>query len=232
MYCNVCGAPQIFLSEELQEQAALALEGYAANTAPAPPPAPVDTAGMPLAQRRSLRHERRQEQGRWPLAVEYALLSSGIAFGLDLAGLAFAPLLLVAWLWIFSAPTLTVGFYGNRVRSGRLTAGFAARVGLLTGLLVAVSCAAVFTLSLVLARFALKTGAVDTQIAEAIAQVRANALAQYGNAAQPLLPLLGIPEFRVGMLLWMLTVTTALYLVLSMATAGLTGLLLGRRRRG
>ena len=45
-----------------------------------------------------------------------------------------------------------------------------------------------------------------------------------------MLRLLGIPEFRVGLLLWMGTVSGGLYLLLSTATAGLAGLLLGRRR--
>ena len=231
-FCTVCGAPQIFLSEELQEQTALEVQRYSerATVAAVAPPQPADTEGMPARERRSLLREHRARQGRWPVAVEYALLSSGIAFGLDLAGLAFAPLLLLAWLWIFSAPTLTVGFYNTRVRAGQVTAGFAARLGLLTGLLVAAGCAIVFTLSLLLARYALKNGSVDAQIAEAMAQIRANAQSQYGSAAAPMLHLLGIPEFRVGFLLWMGAVSAGLYLVLSMATAGLAGLLLGRRR--
>ena len=232
VFCGYCGAPQIFLSEELQEQTALEVQRYSERAAAAQEPAPDGpaTEGLPAAQRRSLRRERRARQGRWPLAVEYALLSSGIALGLDLAGLVFAPLLTLAWLWIFSAPTLTVGFYNTRVRSSRLSAGFAARLGLLTGLLVSVSCGVVFTLGLLLSRYVLKNGTVDAGIADAIAQIRANAQMQYGAAAQPVLHLLGIPEFRVGFLLWMGTVAGGAYLVLSTATAGLAGLLLRRRR--
>ena len=232
-FCGVCGAPQIFLSEELQEQTTLDVQRYSerATAAAEPPPAEaLDSSDLSAAKRRSLRREHRARQGRWPLAVEYALLSSGIALGLDLAGLVFAPLLLLAWLWIFSAPTLTVGFYNARVRAGKLSAGFAARLGLLTGLLVSVACAILFAVSLLVMRFALKNGVVDTQIAEALAQIRANAQAQYGSAAQPMLHLLGIPEFRVGFLLWMGAVTAGLYLLLSTATAGLAGLLLSRRR--
>ena len=232
VYCGFCGAPQIFLSEELQEQTALEVQRYSERATAAQEPAP-DSAGiegMSPAQRRSLRREHRARQGRWPLAVEYALLSSGIALGLDLAGLLFAPLLLLAWLWIFSAPTLTVGFYNTRVRGSQLTAGFAARLGLLTGLLVSVSCTVAFTLNLLLARFVLKNGTVDTQIADTVAQIRANAQAQYGAASQPMLHLLGVPEFRVGFLLWMGAVAAGLYLLLSTATAGVAGLLLRRRR--
>lgn len=233
IFCSHCGAPQIFLSEELQEQAALETRHYnergtAAAAEPAAEELPVD--GAASSSKRSQRQALRARQGRWPLAVEYALLSSGIALGLDLAGLVFAPLLFLAWLWIVSAPMLTVGFYNARMRAGRLTAGFAARLGLLTALLVSAGCALVFTLSLLLARYALHNGTVDTEIADAIAQIRANAQAQYGGAAQPMLHLLGIPEFRVGFLLWMGAVTAGLYLLVSAITAGLAGLLLSRRK--
>lgn len=233
LFCTNCGAPQIFLSEELQEQAALEAQRYSERgTAAVPEPAAVDLAaeGTAPASKRNLRRELRARQGRWPLAVEYALLSSGIALGLDFIGLLFAPVLFLAWLWIVSAPILTVGFYNARVRAGRLTAGFAARLGLLTGLLVSAGCAIVFTVSLLLARYALHNGSIDTEIADIVAQVRANTQAQYGNAAQPMLHLLGIPEFRVGFLLWMGAFTAGLYLLVSAATAGLAGLLLSRRK--
>ena len=231
-FCPHCGAPQIFLSEELQEEAALEAQRYRERSTAAAEGTLETVAAetdAPAGGERSLRHGRLVRQGPWPLAVEYALLSSGIALGLDLVGLLFGPVLFLAWLWIVSAPILTVGFYNARVHAGRLTAGFAARLGLLTGLLVSIGCAVVFTLSLLLARYALHNGSVDTQIADAFAQVRATQV-QYGAAAQPILHLLGVPEFRVGLLLWMGAVTAGLYLLVSTVTAGLAGLLLSRRR--
>ena len=232
VYCSYCGAPQIFLSEELQEQAATEVQQYQdrATAASAPAVEAVDLTGLPAAERWKVRREMRARRGQWPLAIEYALLSGAIALGLNLAALLFSPLLLLAWLWVVSAPILTVGFYHARRRAGQLTAGFAARLGLLTGLLIFVGCVIVFALGLVVARFALHNITIDGQIADAVAQIRANAQAQYGNAAEPMLRLLGIPEFRVGFLLWMLTVTAAIYLLISTAAAGVMGLVLGRRR--
>ena len=232
MYCSHCGAPQIFLSEELQEETALEVQRYSERTSAPPQPSPEDlpTEGLSSAQRRDLRRKQQARDGRWPLAVEYALLSSGVALGLDLVGTLFAPILLLAWFWAVSAPILTVGFYNTRAQTGRVTPGFAARLGLLTGVLVAVSCALVITLDLVFSRFIAHSGALDTQIADAVAQVRANAQAQYGAASAPMLHLLGIPEFRVGFMLWMGAVSAGLYVLVSVATAGIAGLLLGRRR--
>lgn len=229
VYCGVCGAPQIFLSEELQEDAALEAQRYEERAAPpaAQPDAPA--ASAPPSRFAALRRAAGGGKGRWPLAVEYALLSSGIALGLELGGMLFAPLLFLAWLWAVSAPMLTVSFYNARARNDQISAGFAARLGLLTGLLVTVSCAVVFTGALVLARFVLHNGAVDAQIGEALSQIRANA-AQYGSAAEPTIRMLGVPEFRVGFLLWMCTVTAGLYLVISAITAGVAGVLLRRRR--
>ena len=233
MFCSYCGAPQIFLSEELQEQAASEVRQYserASAAAAGSMPEPESTEELPSAERHRLRTERRTREGRWPLAVEYALLSSGVALGLDLAGIAFPPVLLLAWLWAISAPILTVGFYNTRTRPGQLSPAFAARLGLLTGLLVTLSSAIVVTLSLLLTRYVLKNGTLDAEIASAVAQVNANAQSQYGAASAPMLRLLGIPEFRVGFMLWVAAITAVAYLLISGVTAGLAGVLLGRRR--
>ena len=232
MYCNVCGAPQIFLSEELQEEAALQVQQYSERTAAAEVAEP-STAGSEDAsrsERRRLRREHRAGASRWPLAVEYALLSSGIALGMDLVGLVLGPVLVLAWLWAVSAPILTVGFYNNRSHSTPLSPGFAARLGLLTGLLVSAGGALAVVVDLVWSRFILKNDIVATQVTAAVAQVRASTEAQSGAAAAPVLHLLGIPEFRVGFLLWVGAVSAAMYLVVAVSTAGVAGLLLSRRK--
>ena len=229
-YCNICGAPQIFLSEELQEEAALQVQQYSERTAAAAEPHAPAGEEASRSERRRSRREHRAGASRWPLAVEYALLSSGIALGLDLAGLVVGPVLVLAWLWAVSAPILTVGFYNNRSRSAPLSPGFAARLGLLTGLLVSAVGALAVVVDLVWSRFVLKNGAVDTQVAAALAQVRASTEAQSGAAAAPVLHLLGIPEFRVGFLLWVGAVSAAMYLVVAVSTAGVAGLLLSRRK--
>ena len=251
-YCNACGAPQIFLSEELQQQAAEETRSYRERTAAgAVEETEPETGAAPTGR---LRRARGRGANRWPMAVEYALLSSGIALALGAGALVFSPLLLLDWIWIVSAPILTVSFYNTRSQvrlpvesaagpeAGRefgqqlrtqakaLSAGFAARLGLLTGLLILVSSAAVFTLGTVVARFALHSHEIDTELGAAFAQVRTTTQAQYGDAAAPIIRMLGIPEFRVGFLLWMVTVSSALYLLLAAVTAGFAGLVLSRRR--
>ncbi len=228
-YCGVCGAAQIFLSEELQQQAADEARRYReqASAAAAVDEAEPAAGSAPFA---ALQRARGRASNRWPVAVEYALLSSGVALALAVGAALFAPLLLVDWLWVVSAPMLTVGFYHNRAKAKALTTGFAARLGLLTGLLVAANSAAVLVAGMVLARFAFHSHEVDRELETAFAQVRTATVTQYGQAAAPVLHLMGIPEFRVGFLLWMVTVTAALYLLLSAVTAGLAGLLLSRRR--
>ncbi len=251
VYCSNCGAPQVFLSEELQGQIALEAKRYAERGAEANGTGPdgfskereaengtvtlhaaADTtvASTNRSRLAALRRGLGAGEGRWPLAVESALLSSGIALGLSLGGLLFAPLLLLAWLWIVSAPILAVSFYNSRAHRAKVSPSFAARLGLLTGVLVGVSCAAVLVLSLVLGRYVLHNAVIDGQIALALAQIRTNAQTQYGSAAGPMLHLLTIPEFRAGFLLWVCAVSGALYLLLSAVSAGLTGILLSRRR--
>lgn len=232
-YCGVCGGPQIFLSEELQQQAAEEARSYDERAA-ASAADEADAEG----QTAPLRRARGKDANRWPLAVEYALLSSGIALALGLGAILFGPLLFLDWVWILSAPILTVSFYNTRTQgkprtetpSKPLSPGFAVRLGLLTGLLVLLSTAVVFTAGMVLSRFAFHDHAIDTELATAFAQVRTTTQAQSGEAAAPVLRLLGKPEFRVGFLLWMAAISGALYLLLAAVTAGLAGLLLSRRR--
>ena len=259
-YCSACGAPQIFLSEELQEQAAEGTRNYTERVAAAAEDPEPETGAVPAGR---LRRARSRGVNRWAMAVEYAALSSGIAAALGVGALVFPSLLLLDWIWMVSAPILTVSFYNTRRAATQSTVrnraanemgtplgaslethlgtplrglpeaisvGFAARLGLLTGLLVLASSAAVFTLGMVLARFALGSHGIDTELAAAFAQVRTTTQAQYGPAAAPIIRLLGIPEFRVGFLLWMVAVSSALYLLLAGVSAGATGLLLSRRR--
>lgn len=234
VYCSHCGAPQIFLSSDLQEQIASDARAYAERNAPAPEQAATGPEKDAPARRRWAFHRAQggdPSQQAWPLAIEYALLSAGIALALSLLTLILPPVGILAWLWVVSAPILTVGFYNARSREMPPSSGFAARLGLLTGLLVSSGCAVVITLSLVLTRFVFHTGAaLDHQFAEAIAQAGANAAARYGAAVQPAMHLLSIPEYRVGMLLWMAAMAFAGYLLVSAVAAGLAGVLLGRRR--
>ncbi len=230
-YCSYCGAPQIFLSEELQEEIAQQAREYNERASPR---APAEPGGEAPSGPRRLAFLRPGEttQQPWSRAVQYALVSAGIALALGLCTLLFAPLGMLALIWAVSAPILTVTLFNARA-GGHVPAssGFAAKLGLLTGILVAFSCAVVSALSLVLARFAFHAaGPLDAQLAAAFAQQRIVLLQRMGASAQPTLDMLAVPEFRVGILLSMTAISAAVYLLLSTLAAGLAGAVLGRRR--
>lgn len=225
VYCSNCGAPQIFLSEELQAEVAQHTEDYNQRSVPQPPPALAADAPS-----RAWRPARNRQP--WPRAVQYASLSAGIALALGLLSLLFPPISVLMLFWAVAAPVLTVAFFIARSVAGPPTSsGFAAKLGLLTSMLVAFAGAAVSSLSLVVARFVQHdTAAFDAQLAAVFAQQRTVLLQRMGTAAQPTLDMLNIPEFRVGILLFMIATSACLYLAMSTLAAGLTGIVLRRRR--
>ena len=237
VYCNHCGGPQIFLSEELQAQLQDATRAYEERNTPveAEPGATEDI--VPAGSRWNPLRRGRRQAGQvsvepWTLGVHYALLSAGVALALGLLSLLIPPISLLTLLWVVSAPMLTVVFYNGRGSAVPAAAsGFAARLGLLTGVLVSVCCAVVFTLSLVLTRFVLHSAAtLDAQLAATFAQQRTLVLARLGTAAQPTLDLFQTPDYRVGLLFSVLTISSVFYLLLSTVTGGIAGLVLSRRR--
>ncbi|HLI76624.1 MAG TPA: hypothetical protein VKV02_06725, partial [Acidobacteriaceae bacterium] len=151
VYCSFCGSPQIFLSEELQDQIAQTARDYADRNAPAAEEGTVSRAGRWGTAR--LRGSDPKSQA-WPTAVQYALISAGIALGLGLLSLLLPPVGVLMLLWAIAAPILTVAFFLAR-STGTPPPGsnFPAKLGLLTSMLVATCCAMVFTLQLVMERY-------------------------------------------------------------------------------
>ncbi len=251
MYCSHCGAPQIFLSEELQAELAETARAYGERTAAQNPETEADAQGAsvpagavarwnpfrrtvaaPGQGPRDASFQGAGPQNAWSLGVRYAFLSAGIALALGLFSLLLPPVSLLVLLWVVSAPILTVAFFHGRSGVTSPTdAGFAARLGLLTGLLVTFCCAVVFTLSLVLTRFVFHDATLlDTQLAASFAQQRVLVLQRLGTAAQPTLALFTVPEYRVGLLLSVVATSAMLYLILATVAGGLAGLVLRRRR--
>jgi hypothetical protein len=222
VYCSHCGAPQIFLSEELQERIADESRAYAERGAAG---SEVGADGLP-GPPRSL-----EPAEAWPLAIQYALTSAGIALLFCLVSVFVPSVGILAWLWVISAPILVVGFYNARSRGNLPGSSFAARLGLLTSLLVVASCVASVALGLVVTRFVVHhAGSIDAQVSQTFDQAAKNAVARFGPAVTPGLTILRVPEFRVGLMLWMTGVGAACYLFVSTVAAGLAGLLLSRRR--
>ncbi len=231
-YCSFCGAPQIFLSEALQTELAEGTRAYAEG-AVAADPARTDSPPKPTRRGSLLRPIAGQSAEQpWTVAVPYALLSAAITLGLGVLSLLLPPFGILMLLWVIGAPVLTVAFFNARTAPEQVPgAGFTARLGLLTGLLVAFAVGIVFTLSLLLTRFAFHDAdLLDTQLAASFDQQRAVVLARLGSGAQPTLDLFLIPEYRVGMLLFVLAASALLYLLLCTLAGGMAGLVLRRRR--
>ena len=235
-YCSACGAPQIFLSEELQAELAEGARAYnerdtapAESDAPTPPPLSSRSRWNPLSR---LQAQELPNAQPWPLGVRSALLSAAVALGLGLLSLVLPPVSLLLVLWVVTAPILTIAFFYTRFRTQPAPgADFAARLGLLTALLVVCCCAVIFTLSLVLTRFAFHDAAtLDAQLAASFQQQRSVVLARLGSDVQPTLELFAVPEYRVGLLLSVLATSGAIYLLLSTLAAAVASLLLRRRQ--
>lgn len=231
MFCSHCGAPQIFLSEQLQselEDQARTFAEQADAVATSATYTGTSTGGRWHAPFGS---GQKRGQHAWTLGVQYAALSAAVALALGLLSLLLPPVSLFLLLWIVSAPILTVAFlYARPGAPAMRDLGFAARLGLLTGLLVAVCSSFVFTLNLLLSRYLLhNAAALDAQLSAAFAQQRTTVLARLGAEAKPTLDLLTVPEYRVGLLLAVLLLSALFYLLLSTVAGGLAGLLLRRR---
>lgn len=229
-FCSFCGAPQIFLSEDLQAEIARETREYTERTTPAA--ATPDSPTPSGEARRSAAQQPGQPLPPWTEAVQYALISAAVAMALGLLTLLLPSLDILMVLWAVAAPILTVGFFSARTTSLRPQGpAFAARLGLLTGLLIASVGAVIVTLGLVLARFVShQTGPLDAQIAAVFEQQRTVLMQRFGAEAQPTISMFALPEFRVGMFLFMAAMGAAFYLFLSTVSAGLAGAVLGRRR--
>jgi hypothetical protein len=210
VFCSTCGAPQVRLSEELRELAHTQLSGEAqaaaADTLPTAPPS----------------------ANPWHGAIQSAGLAGAIAAALTLLSFALPPVVLISLFWFMGAPIVILGIFAARFRQIRITANFGARLGLLSGLAIAIAISSLSTIRLLIQRFALHSGGeIDTQMANAFAQFRTSLITQAGstNAADPILHLLDQPEFRVGLLLASAALFLAFYLIYSALAGAFAGYL-------
>jgi hypothetical protein len=156
----------------------------------------------------------------WRGAIQIAGLAGGVAAALTLLSFVLAPVSLLSLCWFLFAPIIVLGFYSSRFRKTRITAGFGARLGMLTGLAILIATSTLNTIGLVLERFVFhSTAELDTQITKMFDQVHANFAAQPQQSVKIISDMLAIPEFRAGILLASIACGFALYLAYS-ATAG------------
>lgn len=163
----------------------------------------------------------------WTEAVRAAVLGGLIALGLDLLSILIQPLLLVSLLWALIAPIVVLGIYCARRKHTRIRAGFGARLGLITGMAIAMCMFIADSLQLIVDRFILHRGAeIDATLATLFARVQESQAANQ----QPMPFNIAIPEFRVGLLLFSLGFGISLYLVYAIISGAFGGLLRSRSR--
>ncbi len=168
----------------------------------------------------------------WRGAIQSAAMAAAIAAALALLSFALPPITLLSFLWFVCAPIVVMGIYSSRFRKTQITAGFGARLGLLTGLFMLIVTSTLNTIGLVLERFVFhSTAELDTQITKLFAQVQANFATQSQQSVKIMNDMLAIPEFRAGILLTSICFGLAIYLAYSATAGAFAGYLRSRTPR-
>ena len=203
--CAACGAPQVRISQELQAEAAAQRERYDEGVANGASPA------RPAAEM------------HWKQVIRF---SAGASAAAILLCAFLPPLVVVAWL----LPVAVLFLY--RMRSPRvvLTPLAGARVGALVGLFCSAGAGVVGTIYLVVRRFGLhRLHGFDTLYAGALAAAQKQTVAQNGPGTAASFSMLGVPEFRAGMLLVFALLAAGVFVLLCVLSGAIAGAMRGAR---
>jgi hypothetical protein len=212
IFCTHCGAPQVLLSEELLTQVEAQSKVDAGGT----------NVGPVARDSRSL---------VWAGAIRCAALAGAVAAALMGLSILLPPAELLALFWAIVSPVVVIGFFQARFPLVPMTTGFGARLGLLTGISIAVVLSVFNTAKLLVARYGIHAmGEVDKQMNANLDQLKAQALAQPGTPVLPWIDALNIPEFRAGFLLMGVALLTAILLVVTTAGGAFAGFARSRPR--
>jgi len=202
VFCWNCGAPQVQLSEELRDQIDKQLAGTSV----------LDPLPLPSSPGNAI---------IWPGAIQCAGLAALLTAVLVLISFVLPPVALFFFFWLVGAPAFVLVIYTSRFRQSRITAGFGARLGVLSGLAIVLASVTLRILRLLSQRFLFHSSAqIDSQVADFFAQWQIAFIARSGTAAAaPIVSNLAIPEFREGLILGGFAIFLLCYLAFS-ATAG------------
>jgi hypothetical protein len=213
IFCWNCGAPQVTLSEELQELALAQRD--AANRDEGAPESEAERAARLAAQPPDL-------LVAWKSVIRIA---AAAAAALSVVSVLIPPLELLAW----TVPAVVLAIYCSRHRETRITTAVGARIGLVCGILTSFGMTVATAAQMLALRFGLHKGyEFDNAINTTLAQVKAQVLAQSGADAAAKLNQFGIPEFRVGLFLAGLGMLTVVLLALSIAGGAFSGYMRSR----
>jgi hypothetical protein len=215
VFCYNCSAPQVRIAAEILEEA------EAQRNTPAQPPADANAAQPGFVP---------PVLNRWTGAIQCAALAGAVAAALTLISFAVPPVEALTLFWVISAPIVVLGVYAGRFQNTRITAGFAARLGILCGIAILFGMFSLYTIHVCIHRFAFHAAtALDTQLATIFAQQDAMMRSTLGEAqSAPGRQLLQVPEFRAGLLLCTFAMLSACYLIYSAAAGAFAGLLRSR----
>jgi hypothetical protein len=216
VFCWNCGAPQVQLSQDLLEQIEKQIAGQIGGPSALDPLPTLPPPGAVV----------------WPGAIRCAALAGAVAAAFGLLSFALPPISLLSVFWLIGAPAFILIIYTGRFRQTRITAGFGARLGVLSGLAIVFISVTLNTLDLFLRRFVFHSaGPVDARLADSFDQMRTAFVAQSGPAAGPALAMLAIPEFRAGLILSAGFALLVFYLAFSATAGALSGYVRSRAPR-
>ena len=221
-FCPQCGSPQLSVPQyDMPEQEAAGAGG--ANYSGAA----VAASGAPPL------HALAADGVQWKLAV-WACFIVALAAGLLCAVALIVPALYsVAFFWTLSGSVIALAVYQRRAPMARLDGGTGARIGLLTGILMASALAFAGSIFMALLRYVWHKGAdFDAQISDAIHQGMARAAENSPDPqlVQSSLKSLLSPEGRAGYTLAMGAFLAVLLVVFSTISGAVGAKLMPRRR--
>jgi len=165
LYCSVCGAPQLVLTEADVER--VAAERAVTPSADAPLPRFTGVGRV-----------------RWRPALRIAAMIAVASAAIIGLGSVVPVLSMVGWFAVFSAPMLTLNLYQRRVPGATMGGAVGARIGVVLGILLGFVLTAEYAVAELIYRYPMHNGAkMDQQIATVIAKKISEFTATYGAAA-------------------------------------------------
>lgn len=160
----------------------------------------------------------------WAGALRWVALAGAIAAGLACLSLLLPGVGFLALLWAVISPVVVIGLFQSRSPQVPMSAGFGARMGLLTGLAVSTVFTVIFTAMALVERFALKgMGEFDRQWVLMLDQLQTRMVAQSGPDALPLIKAFALPEFRAGFVLCFIAFGIAILLTITTVGGAFAG---------
>jgi hypothetical protein len=215
-FCPHCGTPQLTLS----------IENQSVETGGDPPPGPdgLPSTGAtppPLPQ-----------QVDWKMAIRCAVAVAGIGSVLKLAALAWDVLSPVSFVWMVSAPLITLGLYQKRRPAAWIDARVGTRIGLLAGLCLAIGIAIAMSGWGLVERFGLHAmGGFDTTLTGQITDGLTRSQQMLSTPVDPRVAALEqTPEFHAGFVMASGALGAVMLLAISAVGGAFAGML--RMRRG